>query len=74
MELIHNHRDISHRVPLAHDEICEIATVLTSAVLKSTMALRHIAIGCDTRLGLELGTCFFGDLSAGNPLLLRHFQ
>lgn len=57
VELIHNHRDISHRVPLGYDEIRDIAAVLTAEVLKGTGALRHIAIACDKRLGLELGTC-----------------
>src|SRR5207244_6072829 len=57
VELIHNHQDITHRLPLTHEEVHDIAIVLTSKVMQCDDALRHIAIACDKRLGLDLGTC-----------------
>jgi hypothetical protein len=57
VELIHNHRDITHRLPLTHEEVHDIAVVLTSKVMQCDDALRRIAIACDKRLGLDLGTC-----------------
>jgi hypothetical protein len=56
VELLHNHRDLSHRLPLTQDEIHDVAVVLTSEVMNGADSLRHIAIACDKRLGLELGT------------------
>ena len=57
VEILHNHRDITHRLSLTQEEIHDIAVVLTSEVLRDTDSLRHIAIACDKRLGLELGSC-----------------
>jgi len=57
VEILHNHRNITHRLPLTQDEIHDVAVVLTSKVMQGTDSLRHIAIACDKRLGLELGTC-----------------
>lgn len=57
VELLHNHRDISYRLPLTQDEIHDVSIVLTSEVMNGNDSLRHTAIACDKRLGLELGAC-----------------
>lgn len=57
VEILHNHRDITHRLSLTQEEIHDGAVVLTSEVLRGTDSLRQIAIACDKRLGLELGSC-----------------
>jgi hypothetical protein len=58
VELIHNHRDITHRLPLTHEEIHDITVVLTSKIMQSSdSSLRNVAIACDKQLGLDLGAC-----------------
>jgi len=57
VEILHNHRTIAHRLALTQEEIHDVAVVLNSEVMRGGDSLRHIAIACDKRLGLELGTC-----------------
>jgi len=57
VEILHNHRNITYRLPLTQEEIHDVAVVLTSEVMQGADSLRHIAIACDKRLGLELGSC-----------------
>jgi TnsA endonuclease N terminal/TnsA endonuclease C terminal len=57
VEILHNHRNIAHRLPLTQDEMRDAAVVLTREVTRGGDSLRRIAIACDKRLGLELGAC-----------------
>lgn len=56
VELLHNHRYLADRLPLARSEVLEVASVLTRQIMQTDAALRRVALDCDKRLGLELGT------------------
>jgi hypothetical protein len=56
VELLHEYRCLADRLPLAEDEILEVATLLTQRVMQTNAALRRVATDCDRRLGLEPGT------------------
>lgn len=56
VELLHDYRCLADRLSLAESEVLEVAVVLTRQVMDTDAALRRVALDCDKRLGLDLGT------------------
>jgi TnsA endonuclease N terminal/TnsA endonuclease C terminal len=57
VQLIHNHVTIDDRLALPATMISQAITLLTTEVRQGAAGLRHIALACDGKLGLQLGTC-----------------